>query len=212
MPYTHIPNFKGIVALGAVAVAGLTPVLAQAQFQVNKLYGKTFPEVTQMFGKPLEATTGGPVTYSRFKTAGAVDTIVWYFPNTGRVGKVQITVLAKPGQTEQQVLKSYGLSLGANPMAFHLKPPATARASVGAVPGMPWTKVFIGHMYVVPSQKGAVQYCKEHHLDPYSTYFWMVQVSNKRPSDRMISAGDTGGTPAGGKPHRGKKGKGKGKG
>lgn len=197
-----------MLALGAMAIAGLTPMLAHAQFQLNKLYGKNFTEVSKMLGTPVEKTHGTPITYSRFKTPGAVDTIVWYFWNTGKVGKVQIQMLAKPGETEAEILKRYGISLGPNPRSFEVKAPAFEHVSVGAVPGMPWTKIFISYMYILPFQKEAMKYCKDNHLDPGKTYFWTIQVTTKKPPSRMIGATDTGSGTAKPKPTKStKKGK-----
>ena len=192
MPYTQYPRLRRALALGAMAVVALTPVLAQAQFKVNDLYGKTFPQVSKMLGKPVE-TQGDPLTYSRFKTPGALDTIVWYFYNTGQVGKAQIQILAKPGETADQILKRYGLAIGSNPHVFPgVKPPAKSMVSNGAVAGMPWTKVFISYMYAMPFKQELVNYCRQNHLDPAKTYFWTIQVSNKKGGgDRMMGTGDT---------------------
>jgi hypothetical protein len=212
MPYTQIPNFKRMLTLGVLAIASLTPVLAHAQFQINKLYGRSYPEVAKMLGKPVEVTKGTPIIYSRFNTPGAVDTIVWYFWNTGQVAKVQALVLAKPGEGAadcEKVLKRYGLSIGPNPRAYQVVPPGRSIVSVGAVPGMPWTKVAVSYEYVIPFQQSLMKYCRDHHLDSTKTFFYTIQVSNKPPSrDRMMGAGnDTGGGAKGGT----KKGKGKGK-
>jgi len=208
MPYTQIQRLRRVVTLGTLALVGLTPMMAQAQFKVNNLFGKTFPEVSKMLGKPL-TTAGNPTNYSRFQTPGAVNTTVWYFFDTGTVSKILVEILGKPGDTEAQILKKYGLSVGANPRTFQVKPPGVEHASIGAVPGMPWTKIFIGYMYVMPFQTEATKYCKEHHLDPGSTYFWNIQVTTLKPSGgRMMGTATDGG---GGGHKKGKKG-GKGKG
>jgi len=184
-----------MLALGVMAVMGLTPVLAHAQFQVNGLYGKTFPEVSKMLGQPVEKSPTPPVTYSRFKTPGALDTIVWYNFDSGLVGKVQIQILPKPGDTPDSVLKRYGLSVGSNPHTFDLKKPAQAMSSNGAVPGMPWSKIYISYINAMSFKTELVAYCKEHHLDPSKTYFWTIQVTNRRGGGggNMMSSGDAGG-------------------
>ncbi len=195
MPYTHIPYIKRVLAVGALAVAGVMPTLAHAQFNVNSLYGKKFPEVQKMLGKAVQTSSmqgSSIVNYSRFNTPGAIDTIVWYFFDTAQVAKAQILVLAKPGETgadANKVLKRYGLSIGPNPKSIMVKPPVTSLVSNGAIPGMPWTKVAIGYSYVIPFQKSLVDYCKAHHLDQNKTFFWTIQVSTRKQKSNTMSAG-----------------------
>lgn len=195
MPYTHIPYFKRVLALGALAIAGVMPTLAHAQFEVNKIHGKKFADVQKMLGPAKEKGSmpgSSIVNYSRFNTPGAVETIVWYFWDTGQVGKAQVWVQAKPGETAadyDKVLKRYGLTMGPNPKSYQLKKPCAFLASNGAIPGSPWTRVSIGYNYVIPFQKTLTDYCKAHHLDPTNTYFWTIQVSNRRPRRNSVAAG-----------------------
>ena len=203
-----------MLAFGVLATVGLTPMLAHAQFQVNNLFGKTFPQVTKMLGTPLEKTNGTPITYSRFTTPGALDTIVWYQFATGLVGKVQVFVLAKPGESaadSAKVLKRYGLAIGADPHVFQLRPPEMSMASNGSVPGLPWMKVAVSYSMVPSFNKALVTYCHDHHLSPTKTYIWTLQVTSRKTGgrDRMAGAADdSGGAAKGGNKKGGsKKGK-----
>src|SRR5689334_7927721 len=97
MRYLCCVRPRSLLVFGVVAF-GCLPGLANAQFEVNKLFGKKFNDVKKILGTPL-ATSGNPILFSRFKTAGAIDTIVWYFYNTGYVQRVQLYIPAKPGET-----------------------------------------------------------------------------------------------------------------
>ena len=211
MPYTQSSTPRRMLAFAALGVVGLMPVLAQAQFNVNSLYGKKFADVKKLLGAPVESSGSPIVNFSRFKTPGSIDTIVWYFANTGEVAKVQIVIVPKPGETSadaEKVLKRYGLAIGPNPRVFPgVKPPAKSMVSNGAVPGMPWTKIFISYLNAMSFKPSTVQYIKQHHLTPGQAFFWTIQVSTRANASRMIGAGDTGASDAGSK--KKKKGSGK---
>jgi hypothetical protein len=162
----------------SLSLALLVPVHASAQgFDLVKVSRKSFPEVNAMLGKPIEAT-GSPITYARYNTAGAIDTIVWYKWNTGQAMKSQVVVLAKPGETYQEILKRYHLSLGPNPKDQLLKKPMFAFHNSGPVAGVPWMNVLISYTNVMPFQTGSVKYCKDHGLNPSKTMCWTLQVRN----------------------------------
>jgi hypothetical protein len=207
MPHIQFNRFKGVLPGVAFGLAMLTPVVAHAQVDVNKLFGKTHAQVMQMYGKPLE-TAGSPINYARFKTPGAIETMVWYGFDTGIVGKAQFQMLAKPGETKEQILKRYHLDLGSNLKTFQMKPPAFAFASNGQVPGEPWSKMFISYLYAVPYKPELMKYCKDHNLNPAKTWFWTIQVQARKggPGRQMGASNDTGGGDGG---KKGKKGGGK---
>jgi hypothetical protein len=164
-----------------IATALIAPVSARAQFEVNKLSGKKFEDVKRMLGNPL-VTAGNPITFSRFKTSGAVDTRVWYYWKTGEVGKVEVQIPAKPGETAAdapKILKRYKLSQGSNIKVYvGTKLPSLAQVSMGKVPGMPWLHVYISFKVAQHYKPETMKYCKEHNLDPTKTFFWTVMVRN----------------------------------
>ena len=179
----HVCRLRQTIVAGAMAFAIVVPAAAHAQFDVNLLSGKKFNDVKKILGTPLK-TAGSPITFSRFKTNGAVDTKVWYSHETGEVGKVQMDILAKPGETAAdacKVLKRYQLSIGSNPKIYTgTKAPCLAMVSSQPVAGMPWKKVYISLKVAQTYKPETVKYCKEHNLDPNKTYFWMVMVRNAK--------------------------------
>jgi hypothetical protein len=182
MAYTRGSRLRQILVVGAVAFAAV----AHAQFDVNTLSGKKFGDVKKILGTPLE-TTGQPITYSRFKTSGAIDTMVWYSYNEdmgGTVGKVMVYIPAKPGETAAdapKVLKRYKLSQGSNIKVYvGTKLPSKAMVSVGEVPGIPWKRVYISFKVAQTYKPETMKYCKEHKLDPTKTFFWTVMVRNAK--------------------------------
>jgi hypothetical protein len=194
MPYTKYSPLRTMLAGGALAIAVAAPSLAQAQFDVNKLYGKTFPEVVKMLGKEnLVRTDGKPINYSKFKTKGSINTLVYYFPQTGKVGRVQIEIPAAPGETAadaEKVLKRYNLAIGKDPHEFPgVKPPGRSISSVGKVPGVPWTKVFISYLYAMDFKPETVAHIKKNKLDRNKTYFWTILLQNKKPARRSMASG-----------------------
>ena len=157
------------------------PSFANAQFEVNKLFGKKYKDVVKMLGNPVE-TSGNPINYSRFRTSGAVDTIVWYFWDTGQVMRVQIYIPAKPGETAndaREILKRYKLDIGPNPKVYPgARWPSMAEVSQGKVPGMPWRHVYVNFKCAETWKPETLKYCKERHLKPTDTFFWTVMVRN----------------------------------
>jgi len=180
MPRARSSWLRNSFVIGTVAMA-LIPTLASAHFEVNKLSGKKFGDVKKILGTPL-VTSGKPITFSRFKTTGAVDTRVWYFYNTGEVGKVEVEIPAKPGETYKdaaEVLKRYKLSQGSHIKVYvGTKLPSRAQVSMGKVPGMPWLHVYISYKVAQHYKPETMKYCKEHKLDPAKTFFWTVMVRN----------------------------------
>ena len=180
MPHTRHFRPHNLLMFGVLAIACI-PALANAQFEVNKLFGKKFGDVKKILGTPIE-TSGKPILFSRFKTSGAVDTIVWYFYNTGEVQRVQIYIPAKPGETAanaRDVLKRYKLDIGPNPKVYvGTKLPSLAEVSQGKVPGMPWRHVYVNFKCAETWKPETMKYCKEHHLKPTDTFFWTVMVRN----------------------------------
>jgi len=180
MPDTRSSLRRVLLALGVMAIAWI-PSLASAQFPVNKLFGMNFSEVKKMLGPPI-MTSGKPINYARFKTSGAVDTLVWFFYNKDEVMRVQIYIPAKPGESAKDaraVLKRYGLDLGKNPKVYvGTKLPSIAEVSQGKVPGMPWRHVYVNFKVAQTFKPETMKYCKDRHLNPAKTFFWTVMVRN----------------------------------
>ena len=175
-----------MIVVACMTLASAVPGLAHAQFDMNKLSGKKFEDVKKILGTPI-LVSGNPVTYSRFKTSGAIDTMVWYSYNEGMggaVGKVMVYIPAKPGETAfdaPKILKRYNLTQGSNIKIYvGTKLPSRAMVSVGKVPGMPWKRVYISYKVAQTYKPETMKYCKEHHLDPTQTFFWTVMVRNAK--------------------------------
>jgi hypothetical protein len=183
MFWTRYSRRRILLVFGVLALACFAPVPAKAQFDVNKLAGKKFGDVKKMLGTPL-TTAGKPITFSRFKTSGAIDTAVWYMADTGEVGKVEMQIPARPGETADdaaEVLKRYRLSQGSHIKVYvGTKLPSKAQVSVGNVPGMPWKRVYISFKVAQHYKPETMKYCKEHKLDPTKTFFWTVMVRNAK--------------------------------
>jgi hypothetical protein len=182
MPRLGTFPLRNVFVIGTLVSAFLASSVAHAQFEVNKLSGKKFAEVKKVLGEPI-STKGKPIIFSRFKSTGdAVDTIVWYFWDTGEVGKVAVQIPAKPGETykdAREVLKRYKLDIGPNPHIYvGTKLPSRAMVSQGNVPGMPWKHVYISFKVAQTYKPETMKYCKEHHLNPTKTFFWTVMVRN----------------------------------
>jgi len=192
--------------VGGLIAAALGPISAQAQVNINSLFGKSHPEVVKVLGTPT-MTAGSPTNYARFTTSGAVDTQVWYFWNTGKVKSVRFDILATPGDSTNAVLKRYHVSIGSNPKKVQVKAPAMTASNNGPVPGIPWTNVTVSYMNGMSFEPGEVEYCKKHNLNLSKTWFYTVLVSTQPNRGHMMGAGSDGGGEA---PHNGKGGKGKG--
>ncbi len=200
MSYVHSFRTRFALLLAATTLALLIPRHANAQFDVNQLAGKTHAQVVKMLGPAVQASGTPVINYARFKTAGAIDTIVWYRFDTGIVSKAQVLVRAQTGETYQQMLKRYHLTVGASPSFYNLAKPNLGVHNSGPIPGSPWRDVLIGYLYVVPWQTSLRAYCKANHLVPTSTYFWTIQVQN---GGRAPNAMNQGGMDSVKTPHKG---------
>ena len=181
----------------ALCLSFLIPVHASAQFDANQIRGKTFTEVNKILGTPKvfdHADQSPTIIYATYNTPGAVDTIVWFAAANGLATKMQVIVLAKTGETYQEVLKRYHLTLGDSPKWNNLQKPSFSLHNGGPT-GTAWQNVFISYIYTEPFKPSEMKYCKAHNLKPYQTYFWTIQVQSRGVTAQreMGAATDTGG-------------------
>jgi hypothetical protein len=173
--------------LVTLCLLALAPLSAFAQFDINKLYGKNHAQVVKMLGKPLE-TAGKPINYATFKMPGTIYATVWYFWDTGIVGKVQVGSLATDQDYEKH-LKKFGLSVGSNPRHFKVVPPAISLRNSNAVVGIPWSTVFVSYLYALPFKKELLDYCKKKGLEPTKTWFWTIQTTSRKSAGSKAAVG-----------------------
>src|SRR5438874_2417358 len=97
-----------------LAMALLFSSTAHAQgFHPTQLIGKNNAQVSKVLGRPVEAvksSVNSTIVYARFNVPGLVYTHFWYPYETGIVSKIQVALLAKPGETKEDVLKRFGLT------------------------------------------------------------------------------------------------------